>query len=271
MNDYNELQTKYEKLQEHLLQSEKMASLGSLVAGVTHEVSTPIGLGVTGMSHFISETRHLRKLFDSQEMTQEDFENYLKDAEKMADIVYTNLLSAKNTIQSFKRVSVDQSSEAKREFLLYEYIDEIITSLHNRIKHTHIDVQNKIDPNIKLNSYAGAFAQIFTNFIMNSLIHAFKENEVGTIVISATQDDKNIYIEYKDNGVGIASDIVEKIYEPFFTTKGDSGGSGLGMQIIHELITKKLRGSIEVNSSLGDGAIFNISIPKEMSWVLQMY
>jgi len=264
MNNSDELQEKYEKLQKHLLKSEKMASLGSLVAGVTHEVSTPIGLGVTGMSHFISETRHLRKLFDNEEMTQDDFENYLKDAEKMADIVYTNLLSAKNTIQSFKRVSVDQSSEAKREFLLHEYIDEIITSLHNKIKHTHIDIHNKIDPNIKLNSYAGAFAQIFTNFIMNSLIHAFKEDEVGTIAISATQDEKNIYIEYKDNGAGIASDIVEKIYEPFFTTRGDSGGSGLGMQIIHELITNKLGGNIEVNSSLGNGTTFNISLAKEI-------
>ncbi|RLA79374.1 MAG: sensor histidine kinase [Epsilonproteobacteria bacterium] len=261
-SELQELKDRLSKIEEQLISSEKMASLGTLVAGVTHELSTPIGLGVTGMSHFISETKQLRKLFENQEMTQNDFENYLKDTQKMADIVYTNLLSAKNTIQSFKRISVDQSSEVKREFLLHEYIDEIITSLHNRIKHTHIDLQNQIDQKIELNSYPSAFAQIFTNFIMNSLIHAFKENEHGTIVISATQDNKNIYMEYKDDGAGIPSDIINKIYEPFFTTRGDKGGSGLGMQIIHELITKKLNGNIEVISSLGNGTTFNISIPK---------
>ena len=252
------------KIQNHLIKSEKMVNLGSLVAGFAHEISTPIGLGVTGMSHFMSETRKLRKLFDSQEMTQEDFENYLRDAEKTADIVYTNLISSKNIIQSFKRVSVDQSSEAIREFNLYKYVDEIILSLHNKIKHTKVDLLNQVDMGINLNSYAGSFAQIFTNLIMNSLIHGFKHNEVGTITISAKESNENIKIIYKDDGMGISSDNIKRIYEPFFTTKADDGGSGLGMQIIHRLVTEHLKGEISVKSTLGNGVVFSIVIPKEM-------
>jgi signal transduction histidine kinase len=265
VDDYDTLQKKYNELQKHLLKSENMASLGSLVAGVTHELSTPLSLGITGMSHFISETNKLRELFNNEKMTQEDFENYLNESEKIADIVYTNLIGAKNIIQSFKRVSVDQSSEAKREFILKDYIDEIITSLHNKIKHTNITIKNQIDSNIQLNSYAGSFAQIFTNFIINSLMHGFTTDEHGTITISAIQNDKTIDITYKDNGSGIAEDIIGRIYEPFFTTKGDSGGSGLGLQIIYDLITNKLQGTIDVNSSLGNGTTFNIKIHKELS------
>ncbi len=263
--ELQELRYRLSKIEKQLIKSEKMASLGSLVAGVAHEVSTPIGLGVTGMSHFISETHELKKLFDNEEMTQEDFEHYLKDAERTADIVYTNLINAKNIMHSFKRVSVDQSAELKREFDLHEYIDEIITSLHNKLKHTKIEILNQVDSNIILNSYAGSFAQIFTNFIMNSIIHGFNHDKAGTVKITATKNKDNILINYSDNGAGISDNIIDKIYEPFFTTKGDDGGSGLGLQIIHALITTKLQGSIEVESTKGIGTLFKITIPKQLS------
>ncbi len=264
-DEITELKNKLSLMEKQLIKNQKMASLGSLVAGVAHEVSTPIGLGVTGMSHFIDQTHELKKLFETQEMTQEDFESYLRDAEKTADIVYTNLINAKNTIQSFKRVSVDQSSEAKRKFELGEYIDEITISLHNKIKHTNIKISNQVDKNILINSFAGSFAHIFTNLIMNSLIHGFAEGESGEVIICATQDNTNIYIDYSDNGAGISSENIDKIYDAFFTTKADEGGSGLGMQIIHSLITKQLQGSISVKSKMGEGVLFNIILPKELS------
>ncbi len=254
-----------EKLQNQLIKNEKMAALGSLVAGVMHELSTPIGLGVTGMSHFLSETKRLRELFEKEEMTQKDFETYLRDAEKVASIVYANLMNAKNTVQSFKRVSVDKSSEVKRKFLLHQYIDEIITSLHNKIKHTNIQVINKIDTGITINSFAGNFAHIFINLINNSLIHGFKDGESGEIIISAKEDEKNIYIDYSDNGIGIPSENIDKIYDAFFTTKVDEGGSGLGLQIVHQLITEQLQGNIKVKSADGEGVLFKIIIPKELS------
>lgn len=263
--ELKELENRVSKMQEHIIKSEKMVSLGSLVAGAAHEISTPIGLGVTGMSHFLSQTQHLKELFDSQEMTQDDFENYLKDAQKTADIVYTNLINAKNFIQSFKRVSIDQSNEFRQEFKLYEYINEIIVSLHNKIKRTKIEVLNQIDSNILLLSYPGSFAQIFTNLIMNSLLHAFKDGERGTITISAKENGENIELYYHDNGAGISSENIGKIYEPFFTTAEDRGGSGLGMQIIYDLVTKQLNGKIEVESTIGNGVLFTITIPREAS------
>jgi len=260
--ELKEVLDKLKKIQKHLIKSEKMVSIGSLVAGVTHEVSTPIGLGITGMSHFLHETKKLRKLYDAQQMSQDDFENYLENAEKTADIVYTNLLNATNIIKSFKRISVDQSSGQRYEFNLGEYIDEVISSLHNKIKHTNIKVLNKIDSKIELNSYPGDFAQIFTNLIMNSLIHAFKEDEKGTIIIDATLDGGNVKIDYMDDGCGIAKENLSRIYEPFFTTKKDEGGSGLGLQIVHHLVTQELKGKISVESIEGEGVHFSIVLPK---------
>lgn len=264
-DELKEALEKLDKMQEHIIHSEKMVSIGSLVAGVTHEVSTPIGLGITGMSHFLHQTKKLRKLYDAQEMSQDDFENYLHDAEKTADIVYTNLLNATNIINSFKRISVDQSSEQKRKFNLGEYVDEIISSLHNKIKHTNIKLLNKIDLNIVLDSYPGCFAQIFTNLIMNSLIHAFQDTEEGTITIDASLDNDNVKIDYKDDGCGIPSENLAKIYDPFFTTKRDEGGSGLGLQIVHHLVTKEFNGKIDVNSVEGEGTHFCITIPRELN------
>lgn len=264
-DELKEALDKLDKMQEHLIHSEKMVSIGSLVAGVTHEVSTPIGLGITGMSHFLHQTKKLRKLYDAQEMSQDDFENYLRDAEKTADIVYTNLLNATNIIKSFKRISVDQSSEQKYKFNLGEYIDEVIISLHNKIKHTKIKVINNIDSKITLDSYPGCFAQIFTNFIMNSLIHGFKEGEEGTINIDAMVDGDSVKIDYRDDGCGIPSENINKIYEPFFTTKRNEGGSGLGLQIVHHLVTKELKGEIFVESKEGNGVHFSIVLPRELN------
>jgi len=253
---------KLDKMQKYLIESEKMVSLGSLVAGVTHEVSTPIGLGITGMSHFLHQTKKLRKLYDEQKMSQDDFENYLGDVEKTADIVYLNLLNATNVIKSFKRISVDQSSGQKYEFELGEYIDEIINSLHNRVKHTNIQILNKIDSKIMLNSYPGYFSQIFINLIMNSLTHAFKEGQSGTIEIDATLQGDDLKIGYKDDGSGICDKDLSRIYEPFFTTKKNNGGSGLGMQIVHHLVTHELNGAISVKSQVGKGVHFSITLPK---------
>ena len=262
--EFEQLEDKILQMEAYLIKNDKLVSLGSQVAGVTHEISTPIGLGVTGMSHFISETKRLRELFNTEEMTQEDFENYLNNAEKTADIVYNNLFIAKSTIQSFKRIAIDKSREVKRSFNLNEYMQEIITSLHNKIKHTKVTISTHITDDIIIDSYPGSYSHIFTNLIMNSLVHAFRDDEAGEIDIDATQDENNIYIEYKDNGRGIPKEIIDKIYEPFFTTKAESGGSGLGMQIVNKLITEELKGSISVSSQEDAGVLFRLTLPKEI-------
>jgi len=271
MSELDELKEKLFQYQSDLTKAkiyieknEKLLSLGALVAGFTHDLSTPVGLGITGMSNFIEQTNKIKKLYDSNKMTQEDFENYLEKAKKTADLVFTNLQSASELMLSFKKISVDQTSELKRRFNLHDYFDEVVRSLHNKLKHTNIQIQNNIDKDIELNSYAGMYSQIFINLILNSLIHAFEPHEEGQISVHAILQDKEIRLEYKDNGKGISKKNLSKIFKPFFTTKINDGGSGLGTTIIYNLVTTKLMGTIKVASKKDEGTIFTISLPQEL-------
>ena len=248
----------------YIEKNEKILSLGALVAGFTHDLSTPIGLGVTGMSNFIELTNKIKKLYIRNEMTQDDFENYLEKAKKTADLVFTNLQSASELMLSFKKISVDQTSELKRRFNLHDYFDEVVQSLHNKLKHTNTQIQNSIDKDIELNSYAGMYSQIFINLILNSVLHAFKDKEEGQISVNAILKDEKILLEYKDNGQGISQENLSKIFNPFFTTKINDGGSGLGTTIIHNLVTTKLMGTIKVDSKENEGTTFTISVPLEL-------
>ena len=249
---------------QYIQSSEKLLSLGALVAGFAHDLSTPVGLGVTGMSDFIERTSKIKRLYDAGEMTQDEFENYLKKAQKIANLVFTNLQSASDMMLSFKKISVDQTSELKREFNLHNYFDDVVNTLHNRLKHTNIKIQNSIDKDIELNSYAGIYSQIFINLILNSLIHAFEPDEKGTISVNAKRKGKEILLEYKDDGKGISAENLAKIFEPFFTTKINDGGSGLGTTIIYNLVTTKLMGRIKVSSTENEGTTFTISLPQEV-------
>jgi len=248
----------------YIEKNEKLLSLGSLVAGFTHDLSTPVGLGVTGMSNFLEQTNKIKRLYDSEEMTQDDFENYLNNASKTASLVLTNLQKASELMLSFKKISVDQTSELRRKFNLHDYFNEVVLSLNNKLKHTNIEVENSIDKEIELDSYAGMYSQIFTNLILNSLIHAFEPNQNGTISITARIKNDKIVLEYKDNGRGIPKENLSKIFDQFFTTKINDGGSGLGTTIVYNLVTNKLMGSIKVSSKENEGTIFTMLLPKEL-------
>lgn len=249
----------------YIEKNDKLLSLGSLVAGFTHDLSTPVGLGVTGMSNFVELTDKIRKLYDLEEMTQDDFESYLDKAQKTANLVFSNLQSASEMMLSFKKISVDQTSELKRRFNLHDYFNDVVNSLHNRLKRTNIKIQNSIDADIELNSYAGMYSQIFINLILNSVIHAFEPQQEGQIGVTATLKDKKILLEYKDNGKGISKENLSKIFEPFFTTKINEGGSGLGTTIIYNIVTTKLMGTIKISSKKGEGTLFSISVPQELA------
>lgn len=253
------------KTKAHLLKNESMSSLGSLVAGFTHDLSTPIGLGVTGMSAFVERTQKLKELYDKQKMSQEDFEGYLLKADKIADLVFTNLSSASERMLSFKRISVDQTSEMKRKFNLSRYFDDIVASLHNKLKHTKIVVTNAIDKDIELETHPDVYAQIFTNLILNSLIHAFDKDEAGLIKVVGERDEKYLFLEYGDNGKGVAKENLPKIFDAFFTTKINEGGSGLGMNIVRELATKRLMGTISATSKENEGLLLKLTLPLEIS------
>lgn len=261
-NDLNDTLEKLTHSQAQLIETEKMSALGSLVAGVAHEVNTPIGVSLTGITHIQAETREIIKALENENLGKNALEDYLDMIDKMADSMHLSLVNAANLIRSFKQVAVDQHVEEKRLFDLKEYYDEVLLSLHNKIKHTRLKVCNRIDNNIMLNSYAGIFSQILTNLIMNSLIHAFNDDDEGEIDIYGNFKNHNLNITYTDNGKGIDEKIINNIFEPFFTTRLGKGGSGLGLNIIFNLITHKLKGQIQCKNRTSGGVKFIITIPE---------
>jgi len=247
--------------QVQLIQSEKMASLGDLVAGISHEINTPVGLGVTGITHLEYITQEIVELYENDNISQNEFEEYLKSCSELTSSIHTNLNRAADLIKSFKQVAVDQSSEEKRVFSIKKYLDEILISLQYETKNIDCQILIECDKNIKLNSYPGAFSQIITNFVMNSVVHGFKNLEKGVINILIKKQSNYIVLTYKDNGNGIKEEYLSKIYDPFFTTNRNHGGSGLGLNIIYNIITTTLNGQITCSSKQNEGVEFIVRIP----------
>lgn len=247
--------------QKHLIQSEKMVALGNMVAGVAHEINTPVGMALTGVTHLEEQTKNLKKLYNDENMTEEDFEHYLNDTIELNHSIHINLQKAASLVKSFKKVAVDQSSNETRTFNLKQYIQEILLSLRNKLKQTNIKVIIHCDDNLIITSNPGAISQIITNFTMNSLIHGFNPEDIGTIIISAKISNNRLELLYKDSGKGLDAISKNKIFDPFFTTKRGEGGSGLGMSIVYNLVTSTLHGSISVSSEPSYGTSFIIDIP----------
>jgi len=244
--------------QDQLIQSEKMAALGGLVAGVAHEINTPVGLGITGITHLKDKTTSLKKLYDEENMSQDEFEEYLNINLEATNAIYLNLKRAAELIKSFKQVAVTQSNEGIYKFNLCENINNILVSMRNLLGKTNIDVEINCDNNLQLNSDPGSISQILTNFIANSLVHGFNKNDVGAISITAIEKDGYVHIIYKDSGKGIEKVNLSKIFNPFFTTNRKAGGTGLGLNIVYNIVTSKLGGRINAKSIFGEGVEFEI-------------
>jgi len=250
-----------ELTRDRLVQSEKMAALGELVAGVAHEINTPVGVGVTAASFLDAKTREFFKLYKAGELKRSELENYLTTVEEVSSSILINMERAAELISSFKQVAVDQSSENRRCFNLKEYMDEILLSLRPRYKKTSHVVRVTCEPDIELNSFPGAFSQILTNLIMNSLIHGFKDMENRAIDIEITSKDGLVTFIYMDNGQGMDQKQKEKAFDPFFTTMRGKGGTGLGMSIVFNLVTQTLKGNISLESEIGQGMKLTMTFP----------
>ncbi len=250
--------------QQNLVEAGKMASLGVLVAGVAHEVNTPVGIGVTAASYLEEQTRQFDSKYRSNQMKRSDLENYLTMAEDSAKVILDNLHLASERISSFKQVAVDQTSQEIRKFNLKSYIEDILTSIQPAYKKTKHKVVLTGDDSLSVISAPGALSQVFTNLVMNSLKHGFEGIEQGTMTIDVHRGQNGVEIVYSDNGVGMTPEVVQKIYDPFFTTKRGMGGSGLGMNIVYNLVTRTLGGEIRCESSPGNGAKFYINLPWEI-------
>lgn len=250
-----------EKQQRHLLESEKMASLGSLVSGVAHEINTPLGVGVTTASYMENINSEYRKKYDNGAMTKKDLTDFMSKLEESLSILNNNLYRASDLVNSFKKIAVDQTSENPMNFNLFEYINIIIKSLKHEYKSKNHKFTVDCPSDLFIYSYPGAVSQILTNLIMNSIIHGFKGLTDMEIIIKAEVSGDKLTIIYKDNGTGISDDILHRIYEPFFTTNRANGGSGLGMNIVFNLVTHRLHGVIHCNSKKNSGTEFIIEFP----------
>jgi PAS domain S-box-containing protein len=248
----------------HLVESEKMASLGGLIAGVAHEINTPVGIAFTAATHLEKTTRTMQHLFESGTMKRSDLALFMETCTESSRLLHSNLNRASELIRSFKQVAVDQTGEGRRVFKFREYIAEILLSLRPVLKKTNHVVAVSGDSDLYLNSYPGAFSQIITNLITNSLTHAFKNRDAGRMEISFEKNDTHFILVFADDGQGISREDKEDIFSPFFTTNRESGGSGLGLHIIFNLITQRLHGTIDCTSREGVGTTFTITIPNEV-------
>ena len=216
---------------------------------------------MTAASHLEDQTRAIERCYHEHSMTRSTLEAYLKTAREVSGMLLTNLLRAANLIKSFKQVAVDQTSEEKRIFKLKECIDDVLLSLRPELKKTQLPIAVSCPDHLELESYPGSFAQIFTNFVMNSLIHAFAPGNSGEIALHIREQHDTLWIRYSDNGKGMSPHERSQIFEPFYTTKRGQGGSGLGLHIVYNLVTQRLNGSIACESAPGEGTTFVIHLP----------
>ncbi|WP_246480007.1 sensor histidine kinase [Motiliproteus sediminis] len=230
--------------QSQLVESEKMAALGNLVAGVAHEINTPIGIGLTAASYLQDQAVSFRQRQDQHPL--------VAIAAESSDLITANLKRAAQLINAFKQVSADQSSEQARHFMLGEYLDEILLSMAPRLKQSQPQIEIDCPPDLRLYSYPGALYQILSNLIQNSLIHGFEERPGGTITIRARSDGDTTLIDYRDDGRGINETIRPKVFNPFFTTRRHQGSTGLGLHIAYNLSTQRLSGELRCAANNSD-------------------
>ncbi|MES2071391.1 MAG: PAS domain S-box protein [Pseudomonadota bacterium] len=248
---------------DELVRSDKLAVLGSLVAGIAHELNTPIGNSLMIATTLLDHTRQLSKDFSSG-LTRSGLAGYIENTRDANDILVRNLQKAAGLISSFKQVAVDQTSSQRRKFDLAEVVAEIVLTLSPTIKKTSYTIYSNVAEDINLDSYPGPLGQVLTNLINNALIHAFDDRPSGQISISAKIiSDQSVMLTVQDNGVGIPPENIKRIFDPFFTTKLGAGGSGLGLNITHNIVTGLLGGRVQVESTLGIGTTFALMLPRK--------
>jgi len=248
-----------QKAQAQLIIAEKMAALGELVAGMAHEINTPVGITVTAASSLLNETQKIAELYKLDEISRTDFKDFLNSADQTAKMILSNMERTDAMIQSFKQVSVDQSSEQKRKFVIKSYLKDLILSLYPKTRDRKIKINLDCPEELSITSYPGAFAQIITNLVINSISHGYDEDG-GKISIRVTSEEREIIIEYSDDGKGIAPDVMPRIFDPFYTTDHRTG-TGLGLHIVYNLVTQKLEGTISCESEEDEGVRFEIRMP----------
>ena len=246
-----------------LLENEKMASLGGLVAGVAHEVNTPIGIVLTSISFMKERCIHIIDSLNEQTLTSKQLTKFTQELDKGFELSLRNIERAVELIEGFKLIAVDSVVDDARQLNLQHYLQNILLSLRPKVKSSNITLMLECSDDINIFSYPGAIAQITNNLVLNSLTHAFTEQQEGKVTIKVTSAQDTIVLMFTDDGCKLTEDITSQIFEPFFTTRRGQGGSGLGAHIVYNLVTQKLKGTIELITQQEYGKSFKIVIPKD--------
>ncbi len=261
-----ELETTLEALNlahEELVNNEKLAALGALVAGISHELNTPIGNSLMVASTLSDQTAKLSENYrDSKGIKRSSLETYISDVDKAGDILVRNLHRAADLVHSFKQVAIDQTSSQRRTFSLEEVASEILLTLWPLIRKTPFTVEQSISEDLVFDSYPGPLGQVLNNLINNALLHGFEGRKQGAVIIAAHNNAEGwVELTIKDDGIGIPAGNLNRIFDPFFTTKLGEGGSGLGLNITHNIVSGILGGRIRVQSAVGTGTTFILTLP----------
>lgn len=249
-----------------LVQSEKMASLGRMVAGFAHEINTPVGVAVGAVSQHDDILRRIDKMLEQEDVSEEALRSELDSLRSGSDLALANLRRTAGLVQSFKRTSIDQSSDQLRDFQMQEVIRDVLFVLNNLLKRLPVQVRVQCPDDLKLYGAPGLIEQLLTNLIMNAIQHAFAGGtSTGNIEISASQERGQVQLQFSDDGVGMTAEQLARVFEPFYTTRRKDGGSGLGLYICYNIVTSKLGGSIQCHSAPQAGCRFDIRFPAVMS------
>ncbi|MCM2478392.1 hypothetical protein G4L37_02770 [Serpentinimonas maccroryi] len=260
----NELQRTLNELrstQDRLVQADKLAALGSLVAGVAHELNTPIGNALMAVSTLQESLRQFRERLQ-QGLRRSELDAFVQQVGTADDIATRNLERAAELISSFKQVAVDQASSQRRRFQLAELVHEIVLTLQPLLKHSPYALEVEVPTGIGLDSFPGPLGQVLANLVQNALVHGLQGCASGRIRIEAAAlEGEQFALSVSDDGQGIAQHLQDRVFEPFFTTRLGQGGSGLGLHIVHNLVTGVLGGRLALESSPGQGARFTLTCP----------
>ena len=225
------------RAQDSLVVAEQMATLGGLMAGVAHEVSTPVGITLTAASHLAEQTEVLRGAVVQGRIRKSDFDEYLAVAAEAAQLILANARRAAELIQGFKQVAVDQTTSERRRFNLRRYLEEVMISLSPRLRQGGHQVTIACPDTLEVDGFPGAISQILTNLVMNSLRHGYDRGQSGALTLTVREAGGDLLeIAYADDGKGIPAVHRSRIFEPFFTTRRDDGGTGLGLYIVHGIV-----------------------------------
>lgn len=249
--------------QRELVESEKLASLGRLVAGMAHELNTPLGNALTVVTALEDRYKELERMLNGGgSLRRSVLEDLVRDSRHGQDILHRNVQKAADLVRDFKQVAIDQTTDQRREFDLAQVIEDVLLMVEPRFKHTPFLINTELEPGLHMDSFPGSLGQVLTNLLMNTLVHAFDGREHGTVRVQCRSiSSLEVELQVIDDGKGMDENVRRRIFDPFFTTKLGTGGSGLGMHIVHNIVTNVLGGVIDVRSSPGEGTSTTIRLP----------